>query len=219
MKELLHLLFISVFVGLFNNESLAQQPDTKTAQTILNGVSAKYKSYSAVKASFITKVENSANKVTDQKEGTLLVKGNKYKLELSNQEIICDNATIWTYLKDANEVQINIYEPDENTINPSQIFTIYEKNFLYGYIEDKNLNGKIYQIIDMTPKDKTKPFFKVRLMIDKADKSVYSVKVFDKSGNKYIYEILKLTPNISVTDSYFSFDTKSHPGVEVVDLR
>lgn len=207
------------FVFIITNGVLAQQPDTKTAKTILSGVSDKYKSYSAVKATFVIKSENSANQITDQKSGTLYVKGNKYKLEMNSQEVICNNAIIWTYLKDANEVQVNNYEPDENTINPSQIFTIYEKNFLVGYIEEKNLNSKVYQVIDMTPNDKTKSYFKIRLMIDKAAKTIYSAKVFDKNGNKYTYEIQKFSPNAPVTDSFFTFDTKTHPSVEVVDLR
>ncbi len=220
-NRLTHSIFLSplFFVFIITNELLAQQPDTKTAKTILSGVSDKYKSYSAIKATFIIKTENSAGQPTDQKSGTLYVKGNKYKLEMSNQEVICNNAIIWTYLKDANEVQVNNYEPDDNTINPSQIFTIYENNFLVGYIEEKNQNGKIYQVIDMTPNDKTKSYFKIRLMIDKTLKVVYSAKVFDKNGNKYTYEIQKFTPNFSVTDGFFTFDTKTHPSVEVVDLR
>jgi len=58
----------------------------------------------------------------------LYVKGNKYKVQVKNQEVISDNKTVWTYIKDANEVQVNDYEPDENSITPSQIFTIYEKD-------------------------------------------------------------------------------------------
>ncbi len=200
-------------------KSEAQIPDSKTATVILNGVSAKYKSFIAVKASFTMKTEGSNNKVTDTQNGTLYVKGNKYKLELANQEITCDNVKIWTFLKDANEVQVNNYEPDPDAITPTQIFTIYEKNFLCGYVEEQTINGKIYQVIEMTPLDKTKPYFKVRLLIDKTDKTIYSVKVFDKNGSHYTYEIIKFTPNPVLVDTYFTFSSKDHPGVEVVDLR
>jgi outer membrane lipoprotein carrier protein len=211
-------LLVSLFV-LFTLNVFAQQPDTKTAQTILNGVSEKYKSYSSVKADFSLKVENSANQATDNQTGTLYVKGNKFKLELNNQQIVCDNVTIWTFLKDANELQINNYEPDENSISPSQIFTIYEKNFLYGFIEEKTVNGKVFQVIELTPKDKTKSYFKIRLMINKTDKMVSQAKVFDKNGNKYTYEIQKFTPNVQLADNFFTFDSKKYPGIEVVDLR
>ena len=200
-------------------KSFGQIPDSKTAATILSGVSAKYKTYTSVKATFTMKTEGANNKVSETQTGTVYVKGNKYKLELANQEITCDNVKIWTYLKDAYEVQVNNYEPDEDAITPTQIFTIYEKNFLCGYVEEQTINAKIYQVIDMTPNDKTKPYFKVRLLIDKAAKTLYSAKVFDKNGSHYTYEIVKLTPNPVLVDTYFTFITKDHPGVDVVDLR
>lgn len=218
MKKNTTLLLASALL-LIAVQSLGQTPDTKTATTILNAVNTKYKSYGSVKASFNMKTEGSTNKITDTQTGILFVKGNKYKLELTNQEITCDNVNIWTFLKDANEVQVNSYEPDEDAINPTQIFTIYEKNFLCGYIEEQTINSKIYQVIDMTPNDKTKSYFKVRLLIDKATKTIYSAKIFDKNGSRYTYEIVKFTPNPTLVDTYFTFNAKDHPGIEVVDLR
>ncbi len=197
--------------------STAQQ-DPKATQ-ILNGVSAKYKSYSSVKADFSIKIENGQNKTTDTQTGTLYVKGNKYKVNLKNQEVTSDNSTVWTYIKEANEVQVNNYEPDENSITPSQIFTIYEKNFIYAFMEEKTVNGKVLQYIELTPNDKSKPYFKIRLGIDKTAKTVQNAVVFDKNGNRYTYEIKTFTPNPALADAFFTFDTKAHPGVEVVDLR
>ena len=205
---------------LFCMQSLAQniQNDPKASQ-ILNAVSAKYKSLKTVKAEFTVKVENGQNSTQDVQTGTLFVKGNKYKVQLKNQEITSDNNTVWTYLKDANEVQVNTYDPDENSITPSEIFTIYEKDFLYAFTEEKKVNGKVIQYIELTPHDKAKPYFKIRLGIDKSAKTVQSAVVFDKNGNRYTYEIKNFVSNPDLEDAFFSFDTKQHPGVEVVDLR
>lgn len=211
---------ITILLGLFSLTvaASAQQKDVK-AQQILNGVSTKYKSYKSVQADFILRVEGGQNDTKDQQTGTLFVKGNKYKLQINNQEIISDNNTVWTYLKDANEVQINSFEKDDNSISPSEIFTIYEKNFLYAFTDEKTVGGKVMQFIDLTPNDKSKPYFKVRLAIDKVAKAIQSAVVFDKNGNRYTYEIKKFTPNPDINDAFFSFDSKKHPGIEVVDLR
>jgi outer membrane lipoprotein-sorting protein len=210
----------TLLLGLFLCVSFISraQQDPKATQ-ILNGVSAKYKSFTSVKADFSIKIENGQNKTTDTQTGTLYVKGNKYKVNLKNQEVMSDNKTVWTYIKEANEVQVNTYEPDENSITPSQIFTIYEKNFIYAFVEEKTVNGKVLQFIELTPNDKSKPYFKIRLGIDKAAKTVQNAVVFDKNGNRYTYEIKTFTPNPALADSFFTFDTKAHPGVEVVDLR
>lgn len=215
MKRIFTILFCLLYMQSFAQNT---QNDPKATQ-ILNAVSAKYKSLKTVKAEFTVRVENGQNTTKDIQSGTLFVKGNKYKVQLKNQEITSDNNTVWTYLKDANEVQVNTYDPEENAITPSQIFTIYEKDFLYAFTEEKKVNGKVIQFIELTPHDKAKPYFKIRLGIDKIEKAVQSAVVFDKNGNRYTYEIKNFVSNPTLEDTFFSFDTKQHPGVEVVDLR
>lgn len=34
------------------------------------------------------------------------LKGEKYKMVMGRQEVFCDKQSVWTYLKDINEVQI-----------------------------------------------------------------------------------------------------------------
>src|SRR4029077_5078949 len=91
----------------------------KNAENILNGVSSKYKSYKSVKATFIIHVENSKDKSDEMQKGTIYLKGSKYKLEIAGQDIVSDGKTRWTYLKDANEVQIDNVKNDENSITPT----------------------------------------------------------------------------------------------------
>ncbi len=82
------------------------QVDPK-AQEILKSVSAKYKSYKTVSAKFKISVVDQKSKSAENQTGTLLLKGPMYKVVMGSQEIISDGKVIWTYLKDANEVQIN----------------------------------------------------------------------------------------------------------------
>lgn len=191
----------------------------KKAQDILKSVSAKYKSYSSIKADFSYTLENAQAKSKETQGGTILLKGNKYKLLIAGQEVISDGKTIWTYSKDNNEVQVNSVDPSADEIKPSEIFTMYEKGFLYKFNAEKTVAGKVQQIIELTPVDKKKDFFKVMLTIDKAAKQIISATIFDKSGSKYTYAIKNFTANPPVTDATFGFDAKKYPGIEVVDLR
>jgi outer membrane lipoprotein-sorting protein len=191
----------------------------KKAQEILKGVSAKYKSYKAIKADFSYTLENTAEKIKDTQNGNITLKGNKYKLLIAGQEITSDGSIIWTYNKEAKELQINTVDPSQNEINPAEIFTMYEKGFLYKFNGEKIVSGKTEQTIELTPTDKTKEFFKVMLVIDKGTKQILRSTVFDKGGNRYTYSIKTFTPNPPVTDADFTYDKKKYPGVEVVDLR
>ncbi|MCH8904323.1 MAG: outer membrane lipoprotein carrier protein LolA [Bacteroidetes bacterium] len=192
--------------------------DPKAAK-ILSDMSAKYKALNSIKASIKLTIESPEDDFKEEMSGSIFLKGSKYKLELGDQEITCDNKTMWTYLKDVNEVTIDNYEEDGDIMNPKDIFTMYESGFIYGFINEKTEGGRIIQVIDLTPTDKTKPFFKVRLNIDKVKKEIISAVIFDKNGNHYTYEVSNFVANPGLRDAFFTFELSKHPGIEVVDLR
>jgi outer membrane lipoprotein carrier protein len=191
------------------------------AKKILDAVSAKFRTFKAVQALFSFKNEDAKGKVLGIKKGTLFTKGTKYRVNITGgQEIFCDGTNIWTYDKSVNEVTISKYDPSTNTMTPQKIFTnFYDKDFLYKLNGDKKEAGKVLQEIELTPFDKTKSFFKVIVWVDKVAKTIYSMKVLEKSGNKYTYTVSSLNGKAALTDTQFAFDKTKYPGVEVVDLR
>ena len=148
------------------------------------------------------------------------MKGSKYRISITGQEIFSDGSNVSTYDKSANEVTITKVDPTANAITPQKLFTnFYDKDFLYKLNGEKIVKGKTVQEIELTPIDKAKPFFKVLLYIDKASKTLNGAKLFEKAGNRYNYTVSKLNGNANITDAQFVFDAKKYPGVEVVDLR
>jgi outer membrane lipoprotein-sorting protein len=200
--------------------SVIAQTDAK-AKSILAEVSKKYRSYDVIKTDFTFTLDNPQAKVKETQAGTLYAKAksNKYKVVLKAQELISDGKNQWTYSKADKEVQLSQVDNSPNALNPAQIFTIYEKGFKYLYTGDSKVNNRVVHVIDLTPTDGKRSFFKVRLNVDKASKQISNAVIFDKNGNRYTYAIRTFTPNVKVPESMFAFDTKRYPGVEVVDLR
>ena len=196
------------------------QTDQK-AKEILNAMSKKYRSYDVVKTDFTFTLDNAEAKVKETQQGTLYVKANanKYKVVMTNQDLISDGKSQWTYLKNDKEVQINNVDNSGDAINPAKIFTVYEKGFKYIYVGENKVGAKTFQTIDLSPIDAKKSFFKIRLSIDKAAKQIANVLIFDKNGNKYTYNVKTFIPNVKVPETTFAFDAKKYPGIEVVDLR
>ena len=200
-----------------------------TAKGILNKVSEKYRAYNAVKTDFDFTLNNPQANIKETQSGTLtaLVKGDKFLVVLYSpnnktsvaQAIISDGKTQWTYLAKDKEVQVNNVDNSGEALNPAKIFTIYETGYKYLYTGEIKMGGKIYQLIDLTPEDGKKSFFKIRLTIDRLKKEIYSALIFDKNGNRYTYTLKTFVPNPPVSAATFSFDAGSHKGVEVVDLR
>ena len=147
------------------------------------------------------------------------MKGIKYVVRLSGQEIYCDGKTIWTYDKSSNEVTITKVDPSSTTISPQKLFTnFYDKDFLYKVNGEQKAGTKTLVEIEMTPSDKTLNFHKVYLYVDKKSHLVSPIKILDKSGNRYIYTVVSLKGNMSLSDAVFTFDKSKHPGVEEVNL-
>jgi outer membrane lipoprotein-sorting protein len=212
-------LIIALIIGAFGLQASAQT-DSK-AKEILAAVSKKYRSYDVVKTDFTFTLNNPQAKVKETQQGTLYVKANanKYKVAMTNQDLISDGKVQWTYLKNDKEVQISNVDNSGDAINPAKIFTIYEKGFKYLYTGESKVGGKVYQMIDLSPTDAKKNIFKIRLSIDKASKQIANVVIFEKNGNTYTYNVKTFSPNVKVPETTFAFDAKKYPGVEVVDLR
>lgn len=208
-------LFILFIAGITSYSAVAQE-DTK-AKEILDKLSAKTKSYNTIKADFQFTMINKTEGTNESQSGKIEIKGDKYFLSISGQDVISDGKNMWTILKDAEEVQINeIDEEDEDAISPNKIFTLYEKGFKYKYVkEDKGI-----QIINLYPKAAAdKSYHRIALYINKAKNEISKVKVYGKDGTITSYKIKVFTPNASISDSRFTFDKSKYSTYEVIDLR
>lgn len=215
MKKLSFLLMVLglVFTGF-------TQTNDPAAKKVLDAVSNKFKSFKAVQSTFTLQIEDSKGKVQGVKKGTVYMKGSKYRVNITGQEIFSDGTNVWTYDKGANEVTITELDASGSGITPQKLFTsFYDKDFLYKMNGEKKQGTRVLQEIEMTPVDKTKAFHKVYLLVDKKNKTIYSTKVLEKNGNIYSYTVNTLNGKAAVKDDVFVFNKKNYPGVEEVDLR
>ena len=198
----------------------AAQNDPK-AKAVLDAVTKKVNGLKSLKANFtLSLTGGKGGKVNDTKKGSLTLKGQKYHVLLSGQEIICDAKTVWTYNKESKEVNVSTYNPDEQTISPAKLFSnFYDKEYKYTYKGERKEQGKNCDVIELQPLDAKKKFSKIELLVDKASTIIVGGNIWEKNGNNYKYFVSNFTPDTNIPDSYFTWVAKEHPGVEVVDLR
>ncbi len=221
MKQFTVLLVLVLAVANFSFAPADQtSAKDKEVAKLLKEVSKKYKAYKSLKADFSVLTEPADPKGAKKTEkGNLITKGNNFKLVFGGQDIYCNGKFIWTYTKETNECIKDNYNANSSSgVNPSKIFSIWEKGFLYtsdgSYTKGKSEISKI----KLTPTDKTKPYFLMNLEVDKTAKTVQSLKVSFKAGNKQTYTVSSQTANATVNDKDFVFDASKYPGVEVIDL-
>ncbi len=220
MKRIISILVLCFSLSIAYAQGNSQGASDPEAKKLLEAVTAKFKTYSTVKAGFTFQVEDANGKVQGTKTGTAFLKGNQYKVELTDQEIYCDGKNVWTYDKGSNEVQVSKFDASENSFTPQKVFTnFYDKDFLYKLNDEKKQAGKTVQEVELTPTDKSRTFFKILAYVDKVTKNIVSTKLFEKNGGRYIYTVTSFTPNTKLENNVFTFDAKKYPGVEVIDLR
>jgi len=213
---------ISLLTFVTISVSIAQTNEDvdRKAKNILKKVSEKFRRYKSIKATFLISIENQKDKTSENQKGIIQMKGDKYHLHIANQDIISDGKTVWTYMKDANEIQINNASKDTNAITPANFLTLYEKGFLFKFIGEEKEKGMVYQLVELVPVDpKKKSVVKVKLKINKKEQMINTAHLIDKNGTVIIYKIENLFPDSASADSLFNFNVKNYPGAEVIDLR
>lgn len=217
-------LIIAAVASALTFQAFAQAPadqDPK-AKTILDEVSKTTKAYKTISAEYELVSLNKDKKQVDKMEGKIQVKGNKFRLEIPGNTIVCDGKTVWTHNKDAQEVTIKSFEPDaEEGLNPTNIFTMYEKGFKYKYDKEEKMNNVAYHVISLFPtiKPDKKKYHTVKLYIDKAKKQVHEIRMMMKDGGTQTYTIKSMKPNENLDDKVFIFDTKGFKQDQIIDER
>ncbi len=212
------LLFHSFVIA--QNFTKAKDSDPK-ATAVLDKLKKQFTSYKSLETIFSLEIDAPGQDKIVQK-GKLIQKGEAYRLETPDQNIISDGKSVWIHLKEDQEVQITDAEEskEEGFITPQSIYTLYETgDFVYNFQNEQRENGRMVQHIEFKPLAKDSEFFKIRLTIDKQKNSPLRMKIFSKDGSRYTLNINKTTPNKTAKESLFVFNAKNHPGVNVEDLR
>jgi outer membrane lipoprotein-sorting protein len=213
---------ISIILSSLIYAPVFSQNNAAKAKEILDNVSEQTKKYSSIQVNFVfahqsKDAESEANKT----QGTLLLKGDKYKLTLLGNTIYNDGSSMWTHMLEENEVIVaKVNKDDENSFNPAKMLTIYETGFKYKFIQERFEANRAIYIIDLYPKNiDESEYSRIRLFIDKDKSQLWKIEYFAKDENVYTITINTFVTNKSLANSTFVFDTAAHPDAMIIDER
>ncbi len=188
------------------------------ATDILKKVEAKYENYKTMKVVFEQRIENPESDLDQESEGVLYLAGNKYKLITEGQEVISDTKKMYLYFTEENELIIESVDPDENAFTPSDLFSLYKKDFKYAYAGSPVIKGKKMHVILFSPKDPDQyDFHSIKLYINADNYSIEEAELSDNMANKVTYIIKKVEPNVKLSNDFFSFDPSKHKDIIITD--
>ena len=182
------------------------------AEAIIRLMVNQMKSHKNVEITYQYQV-NAEGLTTEVQQGKAWLQGEAYKVEMVEQQIISDSKTIWTYLIDEEEVMIsNAADGVDNT--PLKLLTSLDENYaatLTGMDAQGNATIEL-----ANPKGQYK---RVTLKANASKLAINSLDVYLDDDTKLMITIDEMKFDQELGDKFFTFDTKKHPKVDVIDMR
>ena len=208
-----HILLTLFAAGFMTMSGMAQ-----TARQVLDRTASKIKSAGGIEAAFeATQFKGVQENGTTH--GQICVQGNKFKITSPALTTWFDGTTQWTLLHSSDEV--NVSTPSEvelQQINPYTFINLYKKGF------NLTLNNSVYQgkSVDEVRMQAQSSSNRIQVLIVTLDKTSHmplSIRMKDHKGEWVRIRVSGLKTKRNFNDSTFKFNTKVHPGIEVIDLR
>ena len=150
---------------------------------------------------------------SDVQQGKAWLQGEAYKVEMVEQQIVSDGKTIWTYLIDDDEVMVsNASEGQDNT--PLKLLTSLDESYVATLT---GIDAKGNATIELAnPKGQ---YRRVTLRANATKLAINSMDVYLEDGTKLLITVDEMKFDQNLDDKFFTFDTKKHPKVDVIDMR
>jgi Outer membrane lipoprotein-sorting protein len=208
------LLLLSIYIA-----PVKMTAQTKNADDIIEKTSRLYKEWGGMDVYFSANIRSEKNNISENFEGTIIMKNNKFVLKTPDMSTWFDGTTLWSYMPRNKEVNISAPSGSElRLLNPMFFLQDHKKDFNVSYIgESTSANARIAYDIALVPKKKD-DIEKIEVQIEKNTSLPVKLVVLmrnDVRSTVSIKEIKQINP----PERMFSFNEAEYPGVEMIDLR
>ena len=215
-NKLFTLIFLILAIYSVNGQS--EEEHNEKSKAILAKVSKAYQKN--INSKFNFELGIISEDINETQKGYALVKEDNFYYETEEREVICDGKSVWTYIKEDNECYIDLLEDLENTINPNEIFTIWENGFKYQYINQQNINNELIHQIKMFPISPEKSKYHTLLMeVNETNSTIKKATIKSKDGVTIKFKILSFIPNPELSNNTFIWNASKYPNVDEIDNR
>ena len=195
---------------LLTGQTLTAQNNADALIRLLIG---QIKGHQNVEMDFSYQISPDGKNLGESQQGHSWLQGEAYKVEMAEQQTISDGKTIWSYLVDEEEVMVsNANEGTDNT--PLKILTSLDESYVATLT---NIDSQGNATIELAnPKGQYK---RVTLKINALKSELKSADIYMEDGSKVIVNVEEMKYDQDLDDKFFTFDTKKHPKVDVIDMR
>ena len=199
-----------LFILLLSHPLLSQ--NTEAARKLLDEVSGKITSFKNMKFDFTYVLENRPENIRQETNGSVTISKDLYRINFLGFEQLFDGKMTYTIIPENEEITIS--DPEEESefgINPSEILTIYKKDYAYQWDIKQNVMGTPVQFIKLIPNEEKKELKYLLLGIDMRTKLIYRLIEIGRYDTRTTLTLKNIKTNINLRDDFFVFDKNKYP--------
>lgn len=201
---------IACLILLFATQAITAQ---NNAEALIRLVVDQLKSHKNVEMVFNYQISPDGKNLGESEKGHAWLQGEAYKIEMANQQTISDGKTIWSYLIEDEEVMVsNATDGTDNT--PLKLLTSLDESYVATLT---GIDAQGLATIELAnPKGQYK---RVTLKINTKKVELKNADIYMEDGSKLVVNVEEMKFDQELDDKFFTFDTKKHPKVDVIDMR
>ena len=189
----------------------AGQVQAQTADEVAQRLQQRYRALNAIQAEFVQNIGGTSL------QGILTVRGDAFRIEMSDQVLVSNGATLWSYSQDDNQVVVQDYDEQELGFSIGQLFTNYLSVFRVTGATQATITGVQHDVLALVPREAGTSVRDATLYVRSEDAVPTKVRVHDVNGSTLAFDLSNVRLNPRLSNDTFTF--RFPRGVEVIDLR
>ncbi len=214
-----HLFHKVSFIALFITVCFAgQQPLMAQSEDELIGrLRAKYDQVALLKADFTQTITSPFGDVLPENSGSLVLEGDRYRVETDIQTFVTDGETTWIYDATERQVLINDFVDDETTFSISSFLDNFHTDYEVLSASLNYLNGTRHHELQLRAGSDETFFKEVTLWMRDKDHVITRLRVLDLNDAILEFNLDDIEINPAIEGNPFNFVPPAD--AEVIDLR
>lgn len=189
----------------------AGQAQAQTAEQVAQRLQQRYRALNSLQAEFVQTVGGASLR------GMLSVRGDAFRIEMPDQMLVSNGATLWSYSHDDNQVVVQDYDEQELGFSIGQLFTNYLSIFRVTGATQAAIAGVQHDVLALVPREAGTSVRDATLYVRTDDAVPTKVRVHDVNGSTLAFDLSNVQLNPRLSSETFTF--RFPRGVEVIDLR
>jgi len=198
-------------------EATAQEKEW-TVKQVTEQLHHRYEMIDDAVVQFEQHVKFGFSNIEQNFSGTLKMKKPKhYRIESEHQTIVTDGTTVWAYSTANNQVIVDNYKENSNSISPEQFMLNLPANYYASLLGIEKQSAGNVVLLKLVPKDDRSFVKSVKISVEENGWMVRKIIILDVNETETIYSVKDFKLNTNIKEKTFTFETPA--GAEVVDLR